>query len=341
MTDFDRIEAEPFRYDFFDVMRWLERGSPDKPRIGDSGAHDEEIVILGQDPYVEFPASNLARFEPHSNRPHRILCRFLGLLGPQGPLPLHTTVEAKQWSDGRDEAFARFADLFNHRFLQLFFRAWADSRPHAQHDRPADDRFTTYLGSAVGIGTAAFRHRDSVGDMAKLSLAGLLSPVVKSASRIENMVTFLFGVECHVEQFVGCWLTLESADRSSLSVRHSSLGRDILLGSRSYSVQDKFRICVLVRDLEQFENLLPDGAFCERLADALYFYLGDLLEYVVEIAIPADKVRPARLGRFGRLGWTSWMTAGTEGEAEEIRRDCRFHPAEATAARKGRKRYPG
>ena len=36
----------------------------------------------------------------------------------------------------RDDAFPRFLDILNHRFLQLFFRAWADARPVAQHDRP-------------------------------------------------------------------------------------------------------------------------------------------------------------------------------------------------------------
>ena len=53
---------------------------------------------------------------------------------------------------GRDPSFARFTDIFSNRFLQLFFRAWADARPIAHHDRPADDRFADYVGSFAGIG---------------------------------------------------------------------------------------------------------------------------------------------------------------------------------------------
>ena len=91
MSDLTGLAAEPWRFDFFDVLRNLEFDKPDKPRIGDSGARDEELVILGQDPYVEFPASNLSRFDLDRLGRYRILCRHLGLLGPQGALPLHTT----------------------------------------------------------------------------------------------------------------------------------------------------------------------------------------------------------------------------------------------------------
>jgi type VI secretion system protein ImpH len=331
MNYLTELGAEPYRFDFFDVLRRFERRLPNKPRIGDSGARDEEIVILGQEPYVEFPASNLSRFDRDVRGRYRVLCRFLGLLGPQGALPLHTTIEAKQWSDMRDESFARFLDIFNHRFIQLFYRAWADARPAAQHDRPAADRFAGFVGAAVGVGTRPFRHRDSIGDFAKLSVAGLLAPAVKSASRIENLVAFLFKANVEVEQFVGLWLPLERADRTALSAQHCALGRDSLVGAMVYSVQDKFRIRIFARDLSQFEAFLPDGAFCQRLADAIFFYVGETLEYDVEIAIPERETRPTQLGGFGRLGWTSWMIAKQDPDAEGMRRDCRFHPTERAA----------
>jgi type VI secretion system protein ImpH len=336
MSYLPELGAEPYRFDFFDVLRRFERGNPKKPRIGDSGARDEEIVILGQEPYVEFPGSNLARFDRDDLGRFRILCRFLGLLGPQGALPLHTTIEAKRWNDMRDESFARFLDIFNHRFIQLFYRAWADARPAAQHDRPAADRFTGFIGATVGIGTRPFWNRDSIGNFAKLSVAGLLGPAVRSASRIEHLVAFLFKADVEVDQFVGMWLPLERADRTALSAQHCSLGRDSLVGAAVYSVQDKFRIRIFARDLKQFEAFLPDGEFCERLADAIFFYIGEILEYDVEIAVPERETRPTQLGGFGRLGWTSWMIAKQDLEAKGMRRDCRFHPSER-AAHKRRK----
>jgi type VI secretion system protein ImpH len=333
MSFFEDLAREPWRFDFFDVLRSIERAAPDRPRIGDAGARDEELLVLGQDPYLEFPASNLTRLDRDVHDRIRLLCRFAGLLGPQGPLPLHLTIEARQWCDARDESFARFLDIFNHRFLALFYRAWADARPAAQHDRPEEDRFIDYVGTVTGMGTKPYRHRDSLGDLAKLPLAGLMGPAVKSASRVENMVAFLFSADVEVEQMVGLWLTLEAADQSSLSARHAKLGTDTLLGGSVYSVQDKFRIRIFAKTLGQFEAFLPDGAFCEKLADAIYFYLGDLLDYDVEIAIPERETRPASIGGFGRLGWTTWMTDAGEPDRAGWRRDCRFRPAE----RAGRK----
>lgn len=327
MTFLAEIETEPYRFDFLDVLRHLERAFPEKPRIGDSGARDEELVILGQTPYVDFPASNLFSFEQNKPDNFRILSKFLGMLGPQGALPMHTTYEAKHWIDMRDPSFARFMDIFNHRFQQLFYRAWADARPVAQADRPASDRFTAFIGSVIGSGTRPFRNRDSMGDFTKYAVAGLLSPSVKSASRIENLVAYIFDADVEVEQFIGMWLALEKSDQASLALGNCSLGVDALVGSSVYSVQDKFRIRIFARDLTQFEEFLPDGTHCERLVDAVYFYVGELLDYDIELAIPDRETRPVQLGRFGRLGWTSWMKDRKRDGLDTLRGDCRFHPA--------------
>ena len=79
------------------------------------------------------------------------------------------------WSLTRDDAFPRFLDIFNNRFLQLFFRAWADARPIAQHDRPEDDRFVAYIGTMIGIGSPPYqRPRQRRRTSRKLAFAGLV-----------------------------------------------------------------------------------------------------------------------------------------------------------------------
>jgi type VI secretion system protein ImpH len=328
MSTKDAISAAPQRYSFFDVLRLLERTRQDLPRIGLSGARDEEIAILGQSPFVEFPASNLDEFGIDPQNRFVVRSRFLGMLGPQGALPMHTTYEARHRADMRAVSFARFLDVFNHRFQQLFFRAWADARPAAQFDRPDEDRFAFYVGAAVGIGTASFRHRDSLDDMAKLAVSGLLSPAVKSASRLRGMITYLFKANVEIEQFVGMWLPLERGDQTSIGGLNSRLGEDVMLGASVYSLQDKFRIKIRARTLDEFQKYLPDGEHCVTLADAVSFYLGDLLAYEVELGLPDRETRPTQLGSFGRLGWTSWMKQKDRTSAGNMRWDCRFHPNE-------------
>ena len=325
MTLFDEMQKEPWRFDFFSVMRVLERVNHEKPRIGNSAARREEYVTLGQDPYLDFPASNLSRMV--DGKPPRVFVKFLGLLGPQGALPLSTTEESLGWFLMRDEAFPRFLDLFNHRFLQLFFRAWADSRPIAQHDRPRDDRFIAYIGSTIGIGTDLHRDIDSVPDPAKLAFAGLIGPQAKSASRLKSFLSGLFDVDVEIHEFVGSWLTFDPSERSRLGQANSGLGTSLSIGASIFSVQDKIRIRIYTKDMAQYRRFLPTGDLCEPLADAVFFYIGDQLEWEAELAIPAGQVVPTRLGSFGQIGWTTWM-APNWSATQLYRCDSRFHPSE-------------
>ena len=328
MSFTDDLIAEPWRFDFLAVMRRYERSFPDRPRIGDSGTRSDEYLTLGEQPYLDFPASTLSGAELDSHGRLRVFVKFLGLLGPQGPLPLATTEEAYSWWLARDDAFARFLDLLNNRFLQLFFRAWADARPIAHHDRPLDDRFADYVGTMIGIGTPPLRRLDAVEDADKLAYAGLLAPQAKSASRLRNFISGLFGVETEVEQFIGSWLTLEPDERSVLGNAQSTLGSDVLLGRSVFSVQDKIRIRIRTRDLDQYRRFLPTGDLCKPLADAAFFYLGDELDWDVQLALPAGRVAPVRLGRSGELGWTSWISPTWAPSDESFRDDARLNPAE-------------
>ena len=321
------LKAEPWRFDYFALLRHLERVHDNQPRIGDSATLRDEFVLLGQDPFMEFPASTLARVEPPDDKPLQIFVRYMGLLGPQGALPLATTEEAHHYVLANDDAFPRFLDVFNHRFLQLFFRAWANSRPIAQHDRPKQDRFFAYIGSAIGIGSEPYRSLDSIPDAAKLGFAGLLGAQAKSASRLAGAVCGLFEVEAEIDEFVGTRLTLDAAEHTILGKGHNLLGEDAMLGRSVYSVQDKIRIRIYARNLAQYVRFLPGGDLCEPLADLVYFVNGAQLDWDTELAIPSGAVEPIRLGQFGQLGWTSWMAPDWT-TTEAYRRDARFHPAE-------------
>lgn len=321
------LRAEPWRFDYFAVLRHLERLHRDQPRIGDSSTLREEVVLLGQDPFMEFPASNLARVEQRDNAPLKVFVKHMGLLGPQGALPLALTEEAYHYGLAGDDAFPRFLDVFNHRFLQLFFRAWADSRPIAQHDRPADDRFIAYIGSAIGIGSEPYRQRDSIPDAAKLCFAGLLGAQAKSPSRLVGAICGLFKVEAEIDEFVGSRLMLGENDYTVLGRRNHALGTEAMLGRGVYSVQDKIRVRIYTRTLAQYVRFLPTGDLCEKLADLVFLYNGAQLDWDTELAIPCGAVEPIRLGRSGRLGWTSWMAPDWT-TRDAWRRDARFHPAE-------------
>jgi type VI secretion system protein ImpH len=323
----DGLRSEPYGYDFFATMREFERSSKTKPRIGESSVLGEEIVALGQDPFMEFPASNLTGYQDTPSGTPKVRTRFLGYFGPQGALPLSITNDAHYWSSQRDESYVHFTDIFSNRFLQLFFRVWADARPIAQADRPEDDRFFDYVGSFTGIGTDAFFDRDSVPDIAKISFGGLTGSRIKSTVRLKQFIESVLQVKADIEERVGCWLVFEPEDRMGLGSRHSGLGVDAALGVRAYSINDKIRIGIIATSLEQYRRLLPGGDLSEILTDLVFYYLGHRFEFDVELGLDASHAPPARLGVSGELGWTSWVAPKKPADDEKTYfRDARFDP---------------
>jgi len=165
---FRRLESEPYAFDFFQALRRLECLNPESPRLGESASPKDDPIRLGQEPSLAFAPSTLAALQPgRGNRPPRLLVHFMGLFGPNGPLPLHLTEYARdRIRNSDDPTFARFLDLFHHRMLSLFYRAWAVAQPTVQMDRPATDRFAGYVGSLIGTGHPDLQDRDAFPDWA-------------------------------------------------------------------------------------------------------------------------------------------------------------------------------
>jgi type VI secretion system protein ImpH len=259
-------------------------------------------------PFLDFPASNVASYEAKTNRKKaRLRTKFLGMLGPMGPLPSNLTEEALAWFSRRDDAFVRFLDIFNNRFLQLFYRAHSDCRPASQALRPREDRFRDYVGSAIGIGSETWRDLDTMPDGAKYAYAGILGSSAVSASRIENVLSGLFGVECEVDQFIGTFLPVDRSEQTRLGMAHARLGQEAIVGERVLTVDNKFRVRLYPGTLDNYERFLPDGEDNERLVDALSNIVGVEYDWDVELVLPHREPRPTEIGTYGQLGWTSWV----------------------------------
>ena len=307
----EALRDRPESFGFLALLRELERAHPDKPRIGRNATLKEEIVTLGQDPFLHFPDSNVSEYEERADRPPRIRSRFLGYFGPQGPLPLHTTVEALHWHQDGDDAFVAFTDMITGRFQQLFFRAWSDARGITQFDHAGDDRFQKYVGAFTGQASPALRDRGAVSDMVRLPMVGLAAARIKSPVRLRQMLEQILGVEVHVHEHMPMWMGFEDSDLSRLGERGSTLGQDCRLGARVQSVNEKIRITVRTESRAEYESFLPGGVNFARLTDLIFGYLGSETEVDIALELPGLQVQGARLGGAGTrgaaLGWTAWM----------------------------------
>jgi type VI secretion system protein ImpH len=309
---FGSLARAPWSYDFYQVLRRIECLFAERPRLGRALRPVQEAVRVSQEPSVAFAPSTVSDFE-ESRRggPSRLEQRFFGLLGPNGPLPLHFTEYARERLRHHDDpAFARFLDLFHHRMALLFYRAWADAQPTVQHDRPREDRFATYVGTLAGLAAPGVRERDAVPDAAKLFFIGHLAPTVKNAEGLAAILTGYFGLPVRVDQFVLTWLELPADQQTALggaSRPSARLGEGTVLGRRVRDVQSTFRIVMGPMDLDRYRDFLSEGKSLRRLVDWVRNYVGLEFDWQLQVVLARDEVPLLRLGREGRLGRTAWL----------------------------------
>jgi type VI secretion system protein ImpH len=318
----DEVAAAPHRYDFFQLMRRVEALTPHLPRLGCAPRPADEPLRLAQEVSLAFAPAALAALT-RSGGPlaaPRLSQHFFGFLGPNGPLPLHLTDFARERAlHHGDTTFARLLDTLLHRFLLLFYRAWAQGRPANSLDRPGSDRFAFYTGSLIGLSNDACRRRDAVSDHAKLHFAGLLNMQTRPLDVLEAIATAVLRVPVRVEPYCGHWMTLERDERTVLGSRGAralrspscgstaQLGHGAVLGAHVWDRQHKFRLVIGPLSLVQFEALLPGGKALAMLVALVRQHLNGELAWDAQLVLRASEVPTARLGGLGRLGYSAWL----------------------------------
>ena len=295
---------------FLQLLRRVQHLAPDRPPLGEADRPAFEPLRLGQEPSLAFAPSELARLAPGAEgRPPRLLVNFFGMLGPNGPLPLHLTEYARdRLRNFDDPTLSRFLDVFHHRMLLFFFRAWAEGQPAVSRDRAREDRFETYVGALEGLALAALRRRDAFPDEAKLFYAGRLAAQTRNADGLADIVGDFLGVGARVEPFRHDWLELPSASLWRLGAPGSAgrLGLSTHLGARVATRQHKFRLVLGPLERPAFQRLLPGGSSFAKLTALVRGYVGEERRGDWRHVLGVDVDEPWLLGR-GRLSWTAWL----------------------------------
>lgn len=308
---FEALEQKPFSFDFFRAVRLLQAQFAHLPRVGYSLSPAKDPVRFAQSPSLAFAPSTLEALtrNPASAAP-KLFVRHFGLLGPNGPLPLHLTEYAydRQIQAG-DRTIAGFLNIFHHRLVSFFFRAWADSQKTVDLDRPRDQRFAVFLGSFFGMGTDSMQERDEVQDWAKLYFAGRLSNQTRHAEGLESILREYFEIKTELQTFVGRWMDLpaDSLCQLGASPETGRLGLTTIVGSRIWEAQLNFRIRMGPMSLADFKRLLPSGVAFKRLKRWVLNYCGEHFFWDAQLVLLAGEVPETCLGQSGQLGWTTWL----------------------------------
>ena len=339
---FARLHENPRGHDFFAVLRQVESLHPHWPRFGEALRPSQEALRLGQDAELDFAPAAIESFEPGASAAPRLGVRFFGLLGPQGPMPLHLTEYTRERLRLRgDPTLARFLDMFHHRLLALFYRAWAQSQPAVHRDRPDDDRFAAWLGASFGFDDSP-ASRNNIPPEAQLFQAGLLGARSRHPEGLAKLLSQFFGVRARIEQHVAQWLALADEDRSRLGFARNRperirapaalLGKTATSGHKLRDRQYKFRVALGPLTLPQYLGFLPGGAAWRALRDWVRQYAGLDLRWDVQLILARDEVPEPRAGRHVQLGLGAWLGRG--GRSRD-RDDLRLRPDTSFLLRHG------
>lgn len=334
------LMENPEQFEFFQAVRLIERAAAEKSRgrvlnrIGGDEGPQNEAVRFRALASLTFPAGQISAISETKQRDGvaqlEMTVPFMGLTGPAGVLPDHYTSMVIERSHLRtkDHALREFFDLFNHRVISLFFRAWEKYRfPFAyernqQEGALESDLFTQCLYSLVGIQSRSLRDLHGFDDQAVLFFGGLFAAQVRNAVSLQQLLCSYFELEVHVLQFQGQWLYLPEESQSSMPSSHRRSGQNLFLsetaiaGSRVWDVQSRIRVQLGPLSWRQFSGLLPGQPQLTCIKEMVRLYIGVSLDFDVQLILRRDEVPLCRLTASvdysPQLGWNTWIGAAPE-----------------------------
>jgi type VI secretion system protein ImpH len=317
----EELRSEPFRFDFFQAVRLLERLFPERTPVGRFAHPASEVVRFGVHNSLAFPASQIQGMDWPETGPTQMTVNFMGLTGPQGVLPNPYTTLIIERLRASDRSSRDFLDIFNHRIISLFFRAWRKYRLDVAYERDERDRFSRHLLSLVGLGTDGLQDRQSVADDSLVYYCGLLGQRPRSAQALRQILGDYFDVPVEIEQFSGRWYPLDEDTQCNLSEGTSDsegLGIGAVVGNEVWTQQSKVRIILGPLPLEKYRNFLPNGSCWQPLQAWVSFFSNEEWDFEVKLILEQEQVPACELGAdessgVSQLGWVSWVKSAPFG----------------------------
>lgn len=305
---------EPWTFGFFQAVRLLERLGSDRAGVGGFDDPAEEVVRFSSNPDIAFPASEIQALDPAQGGPARMTVNFMGLVGPQGVLPLEYSQLVVERQRARDDSLRDFLDIFQHRMVSLFYRAWRKQQFGVAYEVDAEAALGRFISALVGFGaTGATGFRAD----ALPYYAGLLLPQQRSAIALEQLITDYFDVPAAIVQHVGAWHSVAVADQCSLDDQGDSsrLGIGAVAGDEVWDQQTRARVRIGPLSRQQYDDFLPGGAAHDALRELTRFFSHDQLEFELQLVLARDDVTGIVLGGAPAaaqpLGWTTWISTRT------------------------------
>jgi len=311
----ERLRAEPWRFGFFALLRRF-GARQDVVPIGTARRPSIEPFRMGQRPMLTFAPSEIAGVSEARGR-LKVRLSGLGMLGPNGPLPIHITEMARDREEfRRDTTTVDFLDLFHHRFFSMFYRAWASAQASVGLDRRDNERFSFYVANMVGLDVSEINSNSTLPPHARLAASAHTVRESRNPDALSQTLARYFGVPVAIEENIFHWIALTPADcgRMGKPGQNAVMGKAAIMGSVAPDRQGRFRIVMGPLDLESYLRFTPMGEDLPTLVEWVRFFVGHEFEWELKLLVRHDCAPPAVMGGEQRMGWSAWLGHSPAGQ---------------------------
>ena len=326
--DLSHKTVRPETMGFFELLRRLET---EGVRFGRSGGPGREPARLGQRVRLSVATRDVVGFVAGvDGGPAKVDVEVLGLLGPEGAMPLHMTrwIMARlsdRWFSGgqdtetSDTTFLDFCNMLQHRMLALYWRGWADAHPEVQIEVGTGGRLQAMLSALSGVGMPGMVQGNATSSDPDLAFrfATSLASSVNGVERLTQYLSDLLGAPVSLGEFVGHWLEIPAPLQTRLGRIHAGLGTGAVVGARCFQRQTRAELRVGPLSLPQYQQLLADRALQSDLRRAIRFVAGEDIEFDLRLVLARDAIPDPRLGQC-RLGRTTWVSPTGKRDADDL-----------------------
>ncbi|MCB1049746.1 MAG: type VI secretion system baseplate subunit TssG [Acidobacteria bacterium] len=294
---------------FFHALRRIQQ-SADREGVG---------IQYIQNPSRAFPSSFIDEVEPGS--PLRIKVNFHGLLGNLGTLPDYFTDEILHSNEDHN-GLQDFIEMFNHRMIENFFRAWRRYQILLENSVEAkteqNQEFDTFL-SAIG----AQKHDDEGSELIWRCLRrhhlALFQRREKTFMGLQNILgSFFPNLTFEFQEHVEHWVRIPEHQRATLSsgLRIGMQG-NFLVGTQARDISGKFNILIRALNFQTYMSFLPNGQHYKQLQQLLRLYVQNRWQVALFLELKREDVPALSMGQ-GILGASCWALSGQAQEDARV-----------------------
>ncbi|MDO6548650.1 type VI secretion system baseplate subunit TssG [Pseudoalteromonas carrageenovora] len=294
----------------FIIENQLKKHGLDYRHVGYDSSPKQELIKFTATQKFGYPGNAITKLEEtgFEDGMHKVNMQvsFMGLTGCSGALPQFYSELVMQRLRYKDTTMRDFYDMFNHRLISLYYRAWKKYKPslnHVNYEKNKDP-YTQILGLLSG---GYNEHQ--------LHFSGLYSRKIRNAFDLKNVLSSYLGCDVSIKQMVGQWHELKAQEQTRLASQalyegqHARLGVDTMIGNKVWDVSSNIEIHIKSDDPDKAKQLLPKGPLFEIANKITKDYVGNAINFRLVIESNFQNLGAAKLSKNEcQLGANSFLS---------------------------------